>query len=357
MNIFKILSSGDGSIKEPNVSAFLGYLLDPNKEHGLKDFLLKTVLERLTENNTITSLMVNENIVNLTNDSDFKIDVELEKTVTIKSGKKKDIDIVINIFKDTELIFILCIENKINAGSATKNQLNEQLEGIQKEGVDINKIGFIYLTPKNCPKCKEEYENFKNSNNNIPAKHLSWNEDIYNLLVEMLDKESKGMIEPIFDYSKYTIKAFMNFIKTDFQSLKDEKSNINKIRYSNIEDYIASKQKSKSDEQKSFLRKLIKGIEDECQNSLEFTYAESKINVKKSEGNVLVYITTRKKDIKLSFYKLYDFMKENNSFPKDDLKVVRNEKEGNAILYISNNDFDFKQYIPYFEQAFKRQEK
>ncbi len=85
MNIFKILSSGDGSIKEPNVSAFLGYLLDPNKEHGLKDYLLKIVLKKLNENNTITSLMVNENIVNLTNDSDFKVEVELEKKVIINS--------------------------------------------------------------------------------------------------------------------------------------------------------------------------------------------------------------------------------------------------------------------------------
>ena len=35
MNIFKILSDGDGSIKEPNVSAFLAYLLDPTQSHGL----------------------------------------------------------------------------------------------------------------------------------------------------------------------------------------------------------------------------------------------------------------------------------------------------------------------------------
>lgn len=227
MNIFKILSSGDGSIKEPNVSAFLGYLLDPNKEHGLKDFLLKTFLEKLIEENTITSLMINDSIVNLTNDSDFKIDVELERKVTLTSGKKRDIDIVINIFYKSDLIFVLCIENKIKVSSVTENQLNEQLEGIQQD-VDINKIGFVYLTPESCLKCNEEFESFKTSHSDTPAVHLSWNEDIYNLLVNMLEEESKGIIEPIFEYSKYTIKAFMNFIKTDFQSYKEEKSNINK---------------------------------------------------------------------------------------------------------------------------------
>jgi galactitol-specific phosphotransferase system IIB component len=235
VNIFKILSSGDGSIKEPNVSAFLGYLLDPNKEHGLKDYLLKIILEKLNENNVLTSLMINENIVNLTNDSNFKVEVELEKKVIINSGNKRDIDIVIKIFKDTKLIFILCIENKIKVSSVTKNQLKEQLEGIRNEKVaniqeiiDTNSISFVYLTPTFCLKCEEEYKDFKDYHNDIPSIHLSWNKDIYESLVDMLVEESKGEIEPIFEYSKYTIKAFMNFIKTDFQSYKEEKSNINK---------------------------------------------------------------------------------------------------------------------------------
>lgn len=237
MNIFKILSSGDGKVYEASVSSFLGYLLDPNKEHGLKDYLLKAVLEKLRKENDIPSLIINENIVNLTNDSYYKVDVELEKKVTLDSGKKRDIDIVINIYYKTDLIFILCIENKIKVSSVTKDQLNEQLEGIkneQLEDITIDKdfkepeIAFLYLTPENCPKCKEEYKHFKDSHNNIPATHLSWNSDIYNLLVNMLEDESKGTIEPIFEYSKYTIKAFMNFIKTDFQSYKEEKSNINK---------------------------------------------------------------------------------------------------------------------------------
>ncbi|MEA2050780.1 MAG: PD-(D/E)XK nuclease family protein [Campylobacterota bacterium] len=234
MNIFKILSSGDGSIKEPNISAFLGYLLDPNKEHGLKDYLLKLVLKKLNQNNDLTNLILNENIVNLTNDSDFKVEVELEKKVTINSGSKNDIDIVIKISKDNKLVFILCIENKIRTKSATENQLIKQLEGIRNEKIEgmeeiinTNNIGFAYLTPTPCHKCEDEYKKFKDSNN-IPSIHLSWTQDIYESLVDMLEEESKGKIEPIFEYSKYTIKAFMNFIETDFQSYKEEKSHINK---------------------------------------------------------------------------------------------------------------------------------
>ncbi|MBQ3650162.1 MAG: PD-(D/E)XK nuclease family protein [Treponema sp.] len=44
MNIFKILSSYNGSIKEPNISSFLAYLLDLNEDHGLSDLLLKNII-------------------------------------------------------------------------------------------------------------------------------------------------------------------------------------------------------------------------------------------------------------------------------------------------------------------------
>lgn len=45
MNIFKILANGDGTINEPNVSAFLGYLLDPKADHALGYEFLKAFLE------------------------------------------------------------------------------------------------------------------------------------------------------------------------------------------------------------------------------------------------------------------------------------------------------------------------
>ena len=49
MNIFRILSSNDGAIKEPNVSSFLAYLLNPNEDHGISGMLLKPKLSGLNE--------------------------------------------------------------------------------------------------------------------------------------------------------------------------------------------------------------------------------------------------------------------------------------------------------------------
>ena len=47
MNIFKILNNGHGNVSETNVSAFLGYLLNPNEDHGLKDEFLKQLLDQI----------------------------------------------------------------------------------------------------------------------------------------------------------------------------------------------------------------------------------------------------------------------------------------------------------------------
>ncbi|TAL38636.1 MAG: hypothetical protein EPN93_03945 [Spirochaetes bacterium] len=44
MNIFKILSSYDGSINEPNISSYLAYLLDPGEDHGISCLLLQKIL-------------------------------------------------------------------------------------------------------------------------------------------------------------------------------------------------------------------------------------------------------------------------------------------------------------------------
>ena len=233
MNIFKILSSGDGSIKEPSISAFLGYLLDPKQEHGLKDGLLKALIDPLVLEGEINELIISRqdlDVFNLTNESAFTANIELEKKVTTKYSESRFIDIVVKINdKNNNIIFIVCIENKIRDKSVTAGQLDDQLDGIKNANPEA-KIGYIYLTPDS-EKCKKEYKGFIEVNQDIPAKHVFWkghNESIYELLVDMLSQESKGSIEPIFEYSKYTIKSFLNFINTNFQSYVEEKRSINK---------------------------------------------------------------------------------------------------------------------------------
>lgn len=297
MNIFKILSSGDGSIKEPNISAFLGYLLDPNKEHGLKDFLLKSVISPLIINNDkLSELQINDNIVNLTNESKFRVNVELEKKVKNTKNKDRYIDIVISIYNISNLeqpLFVICIENKIRTTSITKNQLKEQVDGISKKYADIP-IGFIYLTPTKTTASIQEYEDFKKEYSIIPSYHLFWNDanddsvndSIYQLLVDMLEKEAKGRMEPIFEYSKYTIKAFINFIDSDFQSYLEEKSNINKkLKYKQpIRWYIRQVFNELAENKTYKISEIKKKVSD-------LVYKDNNLAINKGTLNAQVYMS------------------------------------------------------------------
>ena len=53
MNIFKILSSGDQKLKEPAVTSFLAFLLDPYESHGLKAELLNKILKPIAESDIV----------------------------------------------------------------------------------------------------------------------------------------------------------------------------------------------------------------------------------------------------------------------------------------------------------------
>lgn len=236
MNIFKILSNGDGSVQEPNVSAYLGYLLDPNQEHGLQDNFLKIFLEPIIEDSNIMNNIKNSenSVIDLSRNSEYSVEIVLEKKVKTKNNKDRDIDIVIYIYnKRNEILSIICVENKIRNSSAKKGQLDEELEGIKNEIKAENKevsLAFIFLTPDKSTNVVKEFLEFKSKYSDIVSKHYSWqegdgdnSESIIKMLTRILEVETIGLIEPINEYSKYTMKAFLNFIRSDFSSYKKEK--------------------------------------------------------------------------------------------------------------------------------------
>ena len=92
MNIFRILSSNDGSINEPNVSSFLAYLLDPNEDHGLSSLLLQEILNDIIEidNKFLTKIQFNNRITDLSKYSGYSINIIPELSVNLeKKGNKK----------------------------------------------------------------------------------------------------------------------------------------------------------------------------------------------------------------------------------------------------------------------------
>ena len=115
MNIFKILSSYDGSINEPNISSFLSYFLSVNEDHGLSGLLLAEILNDFisTDRNYFKQIQNNAKIEDLTR-YDIKINPEL--SVVTKSDKRRKVDIVVEIYtcKSEAPLNSICIENKIH---------------------------------------------------------------------------------------------------------------------------------------------------------------------------------------------------------------------------------------------------
>src|SRR5690606_18966629 len=148
-----------GSINEPNVSSFLAYLLDPTEDHGISSLLLQEILNDLTETNKdfLSKIQFNNRIADLSKYSRYSINIIPELSVNFeKKGKRKrrDIDIIIEITdnKTNEIIYSICLENKITDSSIIKDdsQLEDELKGIRNyysESSFSPEIYIIYLTP------------------------------------------------------------------------------------------------------------------------------------------------------------------------------------------------------------------
>lgn len=277
MNIFKILSSNDGRIDEPNISSFFSYLLNPNEDHGLSFLLLQELLKEF------------ELTINMSN---YEFNIQPEFRVKNSNKKSRDIDILVEILLKGKLIYSICIENKINDASIIKkdNQLKEEMEGLKEYYKENNlnpEIYVIYITHQPSKTAEDSFKKLLYQN----KTHLYWkndkdNKSISNKLIKILDDEKNGIIDPINEQSLFLIKSFVSFIKTDFKSQKEEikekreRTNYGKPIIDYLNEYIKSLSKDKEYE--------INQIEDGI-----FNY------VKKQSGLDL-HIETKKAQVRLS---------------------------------------------------------
>ena len=247
MNIFKILANGDGSINEPNVSAFLGYLLDPYEDHGLGYEFLERVLDLIMnkfikeERNKFKARMYEYEILF---EQAFRDDTKEDKKKEIvdiiilcfKRNLNKKETIVESIISETrQLEHIVLIENKIKIGSKTKHQLERQYENTKivldkiLQDKSRTNIHSIYITPDD----KSFSEEFNSFNNQEMKTHFIWKgkteidydetNEIYTILTNIVSDESNAKIEAINEYTKHTLISFIKFIENDFKSQFIEK--------------------------------------------------------------------------------------------------------------------------------------
>ena len=130
---------------------------------------------------------------------------------------------------------MIAIENKIRDESSTSLQLQEQSEALidfYKGEEYLPKISQVYLTPDGQKSIEHFNDSKKKINRGIELNHIRWKSEsgnISSLLKKLLELESMGNIEPMGEYIKYTLKAFINFINTDFRSSKKYKNSTDRI--------------------------------------------------------------------------------------------------------------------------------
>ena len=178
INYFQASSMGAQEIKH---SSFIAWLLDPDKEHGFKDKMLKMFFKilygykpeqygEIIDGKTVKSnaeiiLDAKEPSFKITSESDFMDLLKSEVTILTEEvivDKKSRIDILIDL-PDTQTVVI--IENKIHSDTHT-DQLRRYQEEIDKpksKYSSYKKKIFVYLAPNGeLPKNRGGDEKFNN---------------------------------------------------------------------------------------------------------------------------------------------------------------------------------------------------
>jgi len=253
----------------------LAYLLDLNEDHGLSDLLLKSIITDFRDKNSKFFEKLRSSDLN-----QYVVRINPEYSVFL-NNKRRDIDIVIEFYDENkskiEPIYTLCIENKITDDAIQKNdnQLKEELWWLKKEYVDNNwktEIYFCFFTLEDSTKSNEEFDVF-----NYDKKiHLCWKgeKSIRSKILNILEQERTGEIDPISKDSKFLIKSFLAFIRTDFKSALEENTdrseyeNYGKPTREHFRDFIENYEFGK-DYEKLILRKdFTKYIKDKCNEDI-----------------------------------------------------------------------------------------
>lgn len=220
MNIFEALSNGKGCVNEENISSFLAYLLQQDAGHDLKDEFLKRFI-KLIENQTDLKKIY---------DCYDKVSVDLEEFFEIENDKpNKYIDISVRI---NDEIYI-GIENKISKNAIQKGQFVDEYKGVKLSyKYSRGKQVIMVLLAPDEKAFRSVYNELKVKDKDKKA-FISW-DDICEIIKDMLNDEKDCKINPISDYTKMTLKAFVCYIKNVNNPIL---RNIVKVTCSNKEKY------------------------------------------------------------------------------------------------------------------------
>lgn len=341
--------------REMSHSNFIAWILNDKESHHLGQFAIKQLLDILLEygeekiknsldkyneineeklqfGSLYKALMLNNYIIE-------NLEIGVEKVLT-----KGRIDIIVSMMirsnkDDIELPkkVNIIIENKVDSSehSSQTTTYYSYYTTDDKYKNDLNL--FVFLLPVSTSKLFEplaECEHFINVNYQLLADNVferALNHDISDrvkfMIIEYLlslrKPSKKGTIMAIGKLEEELLKDFWNQHRDLIEAVadatllssnsSDEENEIAndisssikraKVRHNNIDDYVKSELKTIDSENIKRLKILIKAIESKFDDTIDITYAPSRINIKnpnsKGRGKVFVYIHVMKNIIRL----------------------------------------------------------
>ena len=227
MNIFTVLSQGNGRLNEENLSAMLGYLLSPTQTHGLGDTFLRLFLHAVAGACGDSKCFDQITATNIP----IRAEMFLEQPYQI-GMQRREVDIELRLFSRSfnpatgdfqdEEVHRIAIENKVKSQAADPTQFREEFLGIVQDLEDDENVAItlVFLTPPGESRGLSEKYNALDAQL-LGSHRKAWvrwagldtdSAHMVALLRHLLRQENEAAIAPIADYLRHTIKAFIRHI-------------------------------------------------------------------------------------------------------------------------------------------------
>ena len=218
-------------LTETNLSAFAAFLLTPHRQHGLSDAFLRAFLVEVAINTGQPDRF--EDVLSAPL---LSAEVGLEQRYDGPPSRTVDIDIQLMSGDgiSQRKVHHLIIENKVKASAAQPSQLVEQFACVSKAlRVETTcPITMVFLTPPgDSAALKTEYEALLlNGEAGHRKAWLRWGngwpnegKTVVDIVRSLLSREAMAEIEPITEYTRHTLKAFVLFLQGAMVTESDEK--------------------------------------------------------------------------------------------------------------------------------------
>ncbi|MFZ6673665.1 PD-(D/E)XK nuclease family protein [Undibacterium sp. Xuan67W] len=235
MNIFFALAEGRGRISETNLSAFTAFLLTPNRAHGLGESFLRAFLQWVAnecgEPDRFQSILTSKRL-------NAEVGLEVRHTLNMID---RTVDVEIKLFEsrpagDGRELHRIIVENKIKSGAAQDAQFDDEFNCVLAEVDDGTPITAVFLTPDSrATGLQQEYDRLTLPTVGLHRKvWLRWTSgfssgtgtSVTELVRDLLRREAAAEIEPVSEYTRHTLKAFVQFLNGMLASASPERAGV-----------------------------------------------------------------------------------------------------------------------------------